>query len=340
MQQNVPLKNYTTMKLGGPARYLATANNKDELVNLVNQAGDLPILVLGEGSNVIVSDEGFGGLVILNRIKGYEILNENPASTTIRVGSGEVWDSVVQRTAESGLSGIECLSAIPGCTGAAPVQNIGAYGQEIANTLVELEAFDIKTKSFVVFSNADCDFTYRQSIFNKGPAKGRYIITSITLELRKTILEPPFYGSLQQYLDKHQINDYSPFNLRQAVIAIRSIKLPDPKTLPNTGSFFKNPIVENWQAERLQKEYADVKIFPMGENMSKIAAGWLVDNAGLKGLSMGGFAVYDKNALVITNTGGGTYAGLQEIKEHIISSVRDTFRITLEQEPEEIGHEK
>lgn len=337
MQQNILLKDYTTMKLGGPAKYMATASTKEELVSLVQQAGDMPILVLGQGSNIIVGDKGFNGLVILNRIAGYETLEENPALVKIRIGAGENWDSVVSRTAENGLSGIECLSAIPGFVGAAPVQNIGAYGQEIADSLVELEAYDLQTKVFVNFSNSDCDFTYRKSTFNSDQNKRRYIIVSITLELRKTILEQPFYSSLQQYLDKNQITDYSPYNIRQAVIAIRSTKLPDPSVIPNTGSFFKNPIVERWQAEGLQREHPELKIFPMDDNFSKIAAGWLVEFAGMKGLEMGGFKVYDKNALVITNTGAGDYQGLVAIRDRIQDAVRDTFRINLEQEPEEVG---
>lgn len=337
MQENIQLKDYTTMRIGGPARYMATANTKEDLVNLVQQAGDTPILVLGQGSNVIVSDAGFSGLVILNRIKGFEIYDQDPSSTKIKIGAGELWDSAVQRTVENGLSGIECLSAIPGYCGAAPVQNIGAYGQEIADTLIELEAFDTQTKQFVNFSNTDCDFTYRKSIFNKPDNKGRYIITSINLELQKTVMEPPFYSSLQQYLDKNQINEYSPSSLRDAVVAIRSTKLPDPSITPNTGSFFRNPIIEKWQADNLKKENPDLHIFPMGDNLSKVAAGWLVENSVIKGLEMEGFKVYENNALVITNTGSGTYQGLVKIREHIVDTVRDKFRIDLEQEPEEVG---
>ncbi|MBI3494689.1 UDP-N-acetylmuramate dehydrogenase, partial [Candidatus Saccharibacteria bacterium] len=299
MQENIPLKDYTTMKIGGPARYMATANSREELVSLVQQAGEMPILVLGQGSNVIVGDGGFAGLVILNRIMGFEIYDQDPAATKIRVGAGEIWDSVVQRSTENGLSGIECLSAIPGCSGAAPVQNIGAYGQEIADTLIELEAYDLQTKQFATFNNSDCDFTYRRSIFNSGSQKGRYVITSISLQLQKTIMQPPFYSSLQTYLDKNQITDYSPYNLRNAVVAVRANKLPDPKLIPNTGSFFRNPIIENWQASKLRDEYPDVKVFPMGDNLSKISAGWLVENTGIKDLEIEGFKVYDSNALVI-----------------------------------------
>ncbi len=337
MQENIQLKDYTTMKIGGPARFFTTVHTKEELETLL-QNNELPVLVLGQGSNVIVGDKGFDGLVILNRITGFEIFEQNPSSAKIRIGAGELWDSVVEKSVENGLSGIECLSAIPGYTGAAPVQNIGAYGQEIADTLLELEAFDLHSKSFVTFTNSDCDFKYRQSVFNTGMNRGRYIITSIVLELTKTVLEPPFYSSLQGYLDSHQISDYNPYNIRQAVVTIRSTKLPDPSVIPNTGSFFKNPIVEKWQAQSMLSEYPDLKVFPMGENLSKLAAGWLIEHAELKGLEMNGFKIYDNNALVITNpAGSGTYEGLLEMRDHIISTVRDTFRITLEQEPEEIG---
>lgn len=337
MQENIPLKDYTTMRLGGPAAHLATATTKEELVSLINSTGDAPILILGQGSNLIVGDKGFNGLVILNRITGFEIQDQNAVTVKVLVGSGEVWDEVVRKTTENGLSGIECLSAIPGYAGAAPIQNIGAYGQEIANTLLELDAYDIQTKTFVKFNNADCDFTYRKSIFNSSTDKGRYVVVGLTLELTKTILEPPFYSNLQAYLDKNQITDYSPHNLRQAVTTIRSVKLPDPKIIPNTGSFFKNPIIEKWQAEKLQSEYPDVKIFPMGGNLCKISAGWLVEQSGIKGLEMEGFKVYEENALVIVNNGAKSSRGLEGLRDYIIGVVRDKFRITLEQEPEEIG---
>lgn len=337
MQENIPLKDYTTMRLGGPAAHLTTATTKEELVSLIDSAGNIPILILGQGSNLIVGDKGFGGLVILNRIMGFEIYDQNPTTAKVKVGAGEVWDSVVQQTTENGLSGIECLSAIPGCAGAAPVQNIGAYGQEIADTLLEVETYDTQTKTFVNLSNVDCDFTYRKSMFNAGTSKGRYVVVGLILELSKKPLEPPFYSNLQAYLDQNKITDYSPHNLRQAVSAIRAIRLPDPKIVPNTGSFFKNPIIEKWQAENLRKEYPDVKVFPMGDNLCKISAGWLVEQADIKGFEMEGFKVYEKNALVIVNNGAKSYQGLENLRDHIIGVVRDKFRITLEQEPEEVG---
>lgn len=338
MQTNVLLKNYTTMRLGGPAKVVATATSKDELASFISQATEqsLPILVLGEGSNIIVGDQGFAGLVILNRIRGFEILQENDHGTTIKIGAGETWDEVVGRTVDMNLSGIENLSAIPGKTGAAPIQNIGAYGQEVADTLIELEAYDLIEKKFIVLKNSDCDFAYRHSIFNS-TARRQYIVTSITLQLSRTPLTPPFYESLQRYLDQHAITDYSPASLRSAVSAIRAIRLPDPKTMPSCGSFFKNPLIEKWQADSLRDTYDNPPLFDMGDNLYKISAGWLIEEAGLKGYENDGMKVYDKNALVLVNQSATSYAQLATMREYIIEKVRDMFRVNLEQEPEEVG---
>ncbi len=338
MESNVLLKNYTTMRLGGPATSLATAKDRDELVFLINEAQshNQAILVMGEGSNLIVGDKGFDGLIILNRIPGFEILNEDTASATLRIGAGEKWDDVVAKSVEHGLSGIENLSAIPGYAGAAPVQNIGAYGQEIADTLIELEAYDLLEKTFVTLKNADCDFAYRQSIFNTS-SKRRYIVTSITLQLSKTGLQPPFYTSLQKYLDDNQITDYSPAMLRLAVTAIRSIKLPNPKQIANAGSFFKNPIVEKWLADDIKNSYNNAPIFTMDANSFKISAGWLIEETGLKGYQQDGMKVYDKNALVLINESATSYTQLSAIRDYVVDAVRDKFRINLTQEPEEIG---
>ncbi len=338
MQNDVLLKDYTTMRLGGPAKFLATANSKDELVAFIHQAIEqtLPIFILGEGSNLVVGDKGFGGFVILNRIPGFETLTDNETMATIKIGAGENWDEVVGRTTTLGLSGTETLSAIPGRAGAAPIQNIGAYGQEIADTLVELEAYDLLNKNFVVLKNADCDFSYRHSIFNS-TARRRYVVVSITLELSKKPLEPPFYASLQKYLDANQVTDYSPQSLRDAVTAIRKTRLPDPKVMASCGSFFKNPIIEKWQAENLQKEYDSPPIYDMGDNLYKISAGWLIEEVGLKGYEQDGMQIYDKNALVLVNHNASSYSQLEAIREHVIETVRDKFRINLMQEPEEIG---
>ena len=190
---NIPLKNYTTMRLGGPARFMTEIRNAHDIGAVCKNAAsqNIPIFVLGGGSNVLAHDDGYQGLIILNRIPGFEVIAEDSGTTTIRIGAGENWDEVVRRTVEMGLSGIEALSAIPGTAGAAPVQNIGAYGQEIADVLISLEAYDMKADQLITLDNIDCNFSYRNSIF-RSTATGRYVITFITLRLSKNAPQPPF----------------------------------------------------------------------------------------------------------------------------------------------------
>lgn len=337
VQTNALLKDYTTMHLGGPARFISEAQTLDELAGLFQNARkqNLATFVLGGGSNLIVTDEGFSGLVILNRIPGFEIIEDTADTTTIKVGAGELWDSVVERTVSMNLSGIETLSAIPGTAGGAPVQNIGAYGQEIADTLQNVEAYDTQTDSFVRLEVGDCGFSYRHSIF-RGKEQGRYAITSITLKLYKTQPAPPFYDALQKYLDEHQITEYTPAAIRAAVIAIRTDKLPDPKLLPNAGSFFKNTIIETWQLNELKEAYPDMPSYKMDDEHYKVPTGWLIEQAGLKGELLHGMRVHKGNALVLINESATGYADLVAARDEIIGTVRDQFRITIEQEPLEM----
>jgi UDP-N-acetylmuramate dehydrogenase len=334
---NIPLKNYTTMKIGGNARFMTDAHIPADLPEICKRAKEqnLPIFILGGGSNTIVHDEGFGGLVIRNRIPGFHVLEDTPHDTTVKVGGGELWDSVVERTVEMGLSGIETLSAIPGTTGAAPVQNIGAYGQEISETMVSLEAYDMIDDKMVTLSNTDCGFSYRHSIF-RGNAAGRYIITTVTFKLLKAAPQPPFYKGLQDYFDANNITIFTPKVVRDAVIAIRKDKLPDPTVLPNTGSFFKNAIIEDWQLTDLKKEYPDIPTFDMPDGRFKVPTGWLIEQTGLKGQVFHGMKVHDKNALVLINESANGYADLAAAREEIIGAVRDKFRIMIEQEPLEL----
>ncbi len=338
MQHDIPLKDYTTMRLGGSARELVVAHTTEELVAHAKEAAEahIPLLVLGDGSNIIIGDKGFGGRVIIDRSTGFDVVSQNPSQTVVKVASGESWDATVARTVQLGLSGIECLSAIPGRVGASPVQNIGAYGQEVADIMTELQAYDTLQQKMVTLKNQDCNFSYRKSIFNS-QYKHRFIITSVTFALTPTALEPPFYASLSSYLANHGITDYSPTSLRDAVIAIRKEKLPDPSLIPNTGSFFKNPMIEKWQAEDLRRHYDNPPLFDMGDGTYKLSAGWLIEQAGLRGYTQGGMKVYDKNALVLTNQGAQSYQELFALREYIIDTVRDMFRINLEQEPEEVG---
>jgi UDP-N-acetylmuramate dehydrogenase len=334
---NIPLKSLTTMKLGGPAKYFAEAHTVQELHELYQdaQSKNVPIFVLGGGSNVIAHDEGYAGLILRIKIPGFEVVADDLYSTSIKVGAGESWDQTVQRVVDMRLSGIEAMSAIPGTVGGAPVQNIGAYGQEVADTIVSLEAYDSQTRSIVTLQNADCEFAYRHSIF-RGSQQGRYVITSVTFKFSKSLPAAPFYDSLQQYFDEQNISIFTQQIVRDAVMAIRADKLPDPTVKPNTGSFFKNAIIESWQRDELLAQYPTAKTYDMGDGTVKVPAGWLIEQAGFKGQLLHGMRVNDKNTLVLINESATSYADLAAAREEIIGKVRDTFRILIEQEPLEI----
>lgn len=333
----ISLKNYTTMRLGGDARFMVPVSSADEVAAIYRNAQkqNLPIFVLGGGSNVIARDEGFDGIVLLNRIMGFEVLSNDYLAPTIKIGSGENWDEVVARIVQMGLSGIEALSAIPGTAGAAPVQNIGAYGQELADTLESVEAYDSVDDRMVVLSAEDCSLSYRHSIF-RGDAVGRYCITSITLRLYRVLPEPPFYAALQKYLDDNNISMYTPEVIRQSVIAIRSEKLPDPSQRPNTGSFFKNAVVEQWKYDDLKTRFPEMPSYDMPGGRYKIPSGWLIEQTGLKGELLHGMRIHDKNALVLINESAASYADLAAARGEIIQKVFDMFGVQIEQEPLEL----
>lgn len=334
---NIPLKNLTTMKLGGPAKFFSEIHNVRELHELYSdaQAKNVPVFILGGGSNVIAHDEGFNGLILRMKITGFEVVADDLNTTTIKIGAGESWDSVVQRTVDMRLSGIEAMSAIPGTAGAAPVQNVGAYGQEISETLVSLEAYDTKSHAIVVLQNEDCGFSYRHSIF-RGDQQGRYIITSITLRLSKSLPQAPFYDSLQKYFDEHAITVFTQQTVREAVSTIRKDKLPDPAVRPSAGSFFKNAIVESWQMDELRKNFPDITAFEMSDGTFKVSSGWLIEHAGLKGQTLHGMHVNEMNCLVLINESATSYNDLAAARDEIAGKVRDIFRVQIEQEPLEI----
>ena len=334
---NVPLKSLTTMKLGGPAKYFSDIHTVQELHDLYEDAvaKNIPIFILGSGSNVVARDEGYEGLVLRIKLTGFEVIADDLYSTTIKIGAGENWDQVVKRTVDMRLTGIEAMSAIPGTAGAAPVQNVGAYGQEIAETLVSLEAYDSQTHSIVTLQNEDCGFSYRHSIF-RGDSLGRYVITSITLKLSKTLPAPPFYESLQKYFVEHAISVFTQETVRDAVVAIRADKLPDPVVKPSSGSFFKNALIETWQLTDLQAKFPEAKAYDMGDGTHKVYSGWLIENTGFKGQLLHGMRVNEKNCLVLINEAATSYADLAAARDEIINKVRDTFQIIIEQEPLEI----
>jgi len=333
---NISLADYTTMRLGGPAKYLVDVHSKIELQNTLKWAKshNMPTVTIGGGSNVLFTDEGFDGVVIVNKIKGFETIERDDAGVTIKIGAGENWDLVVKRSVEMGLSGIEALSMIPGTTGAAPVQNIGAYGQELANTFVKLVAYDLNTDEYVSLNKEQCEFGYRTSIF-KNESPRRYIIASITLKLSQSWMNPPFYDSLQKYFVRNSITEFSPSVVRVAVTAIRAEKLPDPKDLASCGSFFKSAIVERTVFDQLRQKFPKIPGFELNKTEVKIPAGWLVEKAGYKGVSdENGMGTYSKHALVVVNNSAKSYQDLVDFTDKIVNEVQEQFGITLEREPE------
>lgn len=337
VEKNVPLSKLTTMRIGGDAAIVMTVTSKDELLEAISQASakDLPYFVLGQGSNVVAKGDNYPGVIILNRIRGFTKIAEDDNSTTIRIGAGEIWDDTVQTVCEMNLSGIESMSAIPGYTGATPVQNVGAYGQEIADTLTELEAYDTDSESFVTLSHDDCDFSYRNSIF-KNPTERHHVIVSVTLRLRKQFLNPPFYPALEKYLDENNITDFSPQSIRSAVIAVRASKLPPVAEVASAGSFFKNPIVSQKEAIKLLAKFPDAPHWEMPGGV-KLAAGWLIDRAGLKGFRSHGMLVYPNNALVLVNESAESFDDLAAFKSEIVAKVYGKFGVELSQEPEDLA---
>ncbi|HAE36724.1 MAG: UDP-N-acetylpyruvoylglucosamine reductase [Candidatus Nomurabacteria bacterium GW2011_GWF2_35_66] len=339
IQEYVDIKNYSTLHAGGQFRYFATISSVQELTSACAIVhGDvkyknISIFILGGGSNMIFSDGVLPVLALKIEINGFEIINETNEYTDIKVGAGENWDQIVKMTVDMNLSGIEALSAIPGIVGASPVQNIGAYGSEVKDTILEVEVFDIKKGLITMLSNEECKFSYRDSIF-KREARGKYVITQVTYRLSKSMPVLPDYPGVKKYFIENNFNSPTPKNIRQAVISIRQGKLPNPKEIPNVGSFFKNPIVEKTIADKIKMKFPNVKLFPIDRNFTKIPAGFLIENAGLKGRSFGKVSIYEKNALVLINTLDATSQDIISARDEIIRIVKDKFGIELVQEPE------
>ncbi|HSX17802.1 MAG TPA: UDP-N-acetylmuramate dehydrogenase [Candidatus Saccharimonadales bacterium] len=335
--ENVDLRLYSTMRLGGQTRWLAEAHTEQDVKSLVDWAKEkgVPFLVIGQGSNIVWRDEGFPGLVIANKIKGIDVLKDGDADTIVRIGAGEIWDEAVAWSVNRDLSGIEFLSRIPGLAGAAPVQNIGAYGTEIADVLTEVAVFDTNSGAFESILADGCGFAYRTSRF-KTTDKGRFVILSITLKLKKANPTAPFYESLENYFKEHDIHEFTPKAVREAVTEIRKIKLPDPSVVANNGSFFTNPIVENQKFEDLKQKYPDIKAWPRDDGRVKLSAGWMVEKAGFKAAhdQQTGMRTWDNSALVLINEHAQKTADLLAFKQKILDKVQEMFGITLDQEPE------
>ncbi len=335
IKEYVDIKNYCTFKVGGQCRYFTEVHDVAELPALYQfaQEKNIPVHILGGGSNIVFPDGVFEKVVVHIQFEGFEIIHDEENYTDIKIGAGENWDSVVARTVAMNLSGIEALSAIPGTTGATPVQNVGAYGQEIKDTLVSLEVFDTTKNVWKTFTNAECEFSYRNSIF-KGKEKRRYVITSTILRLLKVVPTIPQYPEVKKYFDEKKITNPTLQEIRSAIIAIRSIKLPNPKEISNVGSFFKNPIVQNETAKKLMELYPTMITFSVDKTHTKVPAGFLIETAGLKGKKFGTISSYVNNAMVLINTGGATRSDVENTRDEIIKIVFDKFGILLEAEPE------
>ena len=335
--ENVDLRLYSTMKLGGRASWLAEAHSEQDVKKLIDWAKEknVSFIVIGQGSNIVWRDEGFDGLVIVNHIRGIEALEDNSEVTIVRIGAGEIWDEAVAWSVNRNLSGIEFLSRIPGFAGAAPVQNIGAYGAEIANVLKEVAVYDTQTGAFETILAEGCKFAYRTSRF-RTTDKGRFVILGIILTLKKTNPSPPFYESLENYLKEHNVTEFTPQTIRDAVTEIRKIKLPDPSVVANNGSFFTNPIVNETKYNELKQKNPEIKGWPMPDGRIKLAAGWMVEKAGFKDVhdEQTGMATWWGSALVMVNEKAQKTEDLLIFKQKVLDKVNEMFGITLEQEPE------
>jgi UDP-N-acetylmuramate dehydrogenase len=330
----VSLAQFTTLRIGGTCDWLTRVSTAAEVKQACDWAADhhIPVVVLGEGSNMVVGQGPLHRLVIKIELPGFELDEADTNQVTVRVGGGEHWDDVVRRTVEAGLAGLEAMSMIPGTAGAAPVQNAGAYGQETADHLVSLEAYDTQERRFVTLRREECGFSYRSSRFREADA-GRFVITSVTFQLHRGKPQPPTYDSLKRYLAEHEITNPTLPEIRQAVMAIRARILPDPSVVPNAGSFFKNPIVRAEKVDELQADHDHVPVYPYGEGAFKVSAGWLLDQCGFKGVEKFGLKIWDHHALVITNPHGADYAALMKLVTHMQATVKRRFGIELEPEP-------
>lgn len=335
MQEHVSLAKHSTMRLGGPARYLVELSDATQLPELLAWAkhASLPVIMIGSGSNIVWKDEGFDGLVIVNKIQGFEV-TEADEDILVTIGAGEQWDSAVERCSAAGMNGIAELSLIPGTTGATPVQNVGAYGREISDVLVSVEAYDTQTDTFVTLENEACDFGYRTSRFKTTDA-GRFFITNITLQLSRSKPQPPYYRAVEDYFAEHALQNPTVHDVRKAVIAIRRAKLPDPKEVANNGSFFANPIVSKQRFAALPRS-DDIPHWVQEDGTVKLSAAWLITASGFADYHdpSTGMATWPKQPLVFVNESAKTTQDLLQFKRKITDTVKASFGIDLHQEPE------
>lgn len=332
VQQNLSLKAYNTFGVDVAARWVTEVASREavqEVAEYRKEHADVPLLVLGGGSNVLFR-KPVDALVVLNRIRGIEMVGEDENSVLVRAGAGEVWHDFVEFCIRNQWAGVENLALIPGMVGASPMQNIGAYGVELVSVFEHLEAVHIATGEVHRFNKAACHFGYRESVF-KNEVKGEYVITHVTFRLNKQPNFTTSYGAIAQELERMQVATLSLRAVADAVIAIRRSKLPDPRVLGNAGSFFKNPVVSSEVFRRISAEWPDAPNYPASDGV-KLAAGWLIERAGWKGFRKGNCGVHDRQALVLVNFGGATGQEIYDLSTQIVNDVEQRFGVILERE--------
>jgi UDP-N-acetylmuramate dehydrogenase len=326
--KNHPLQNLNTFGIQASANYFAEANSLDELIELLALKDYPQKFILGGGSNMLLTQD-INALVIHVNLKGKSIIKEEEGFVEIEVMAGENWHNLVLWTLERDYGGLENLSLIPGNTGTAPIQNIGAYGVELKDSFVSCEAMDRNNQKLVTFSKADCQFGYRDSIF-KNEAKDQFVITSVRFRLtKKDHTKHTAYGAIEEELQKKGITEPSIRDISKAVIAIRSAKLPNPSELGNSGSFFKNPIISASFFQEFRAKHPMAPYYEITDGTFKIPAGWLIEQCGFKGKRFGDAGIHKRQALVLVNYGNATGKEILELAQSIMAAVKEKFNIEI-----------
>jgi len=332
IRKNVSLKSLNTFGVEAACDFYAEINSITDLVDLVNDETYRANkkLVLGGGSNLLFTKD-FNGIVLKNNLKGIEVLADNGNEVSVKAAAGEVWHDLVMWSLNRGLGGLENLSLIPGCVGASPMQNIGAYGVELKNVFQELEAYSLETGKKKVFIKKMCDFGYRESVF-KNIYKDEFFIASVTFILKRNAPLNTSYGAINAELKTMGVQRPTFSDVSKAVIRIRQSKLPDPKVTGNAGSFFKNPEVDASKYRELKDQFEDLVAYPLENGNFKLAAGWLIEQCGLKGIEREGAAVHSRQALVIVNKNNATGPAILRLSELVQTAVNNKFGVMLERE--------
>ena len=330
IHENFPLKPYNTFSIDAKARFFNSFSLVEELEETLMMYSEYPIFILGGGSNILLTKD-YDGAVLKNEIKGIELQHEDADYVYVKVGAGENWHQFVLHCINHNWAGIENLSLIPGNVGASPIQNIGAYGVELDDVFWSLEAFHLDERRIHTFTREDCEFNYRTSIF-KERYKDQFAIISVTFQLKKKPIFHTDYGAIAEELEKMRVKELSITAVSQAVINIRSSKLPDPQRIPNAGSFFKNPEVPASKYEELKLKFPDIIAYPLAKGTVKLAAGWMIEQCGWKGYRKGDAGCHAKQALVLVNYGKATGKEIYNLSEEILQSVKRKFDIALEME--------